>query len=86
MEIIREAEFDRQMEELTGNYSRMDDLDSGIDWALSETNLSDTILNIEGQFYLWVTEEFFSLDIPKVRILYQYDGEYTIHLLSIEKY
>ncbi len=88
MEIIRESEFDTQIEELTGDYTRMDDLDNAIDWALEKNSINDTevFLNIEGDYYLWVTEEFYSLDIPKVRILYKYDGNYTINLLSIERY
>jgi len=34
MEIIRESYFDEKVAEITGDYSRMDELDSAIDWAL----------------------------------------------------
>jgi hypothetical protein len=87
MEIVRTAEYDEQIEELTNGYSRMDDLDSAIDWALSRdpTKIPSSI-NFEGNYYLWVTEEFSSMDIPKVRIVYSYDGIYTVSLISIERY
>lgn len=84
--IVREPGFDKQIQELTQGHARMDELDSAIDWALQRNPLAIPFLvNIKGDFYLWVTDEFTSIAIPQVRILFRYEEiSNTVYLISIE--
>ena len=49
MEIIRESYFDEKVAEIIGDYSRMDELDSAIDWALRKDPIKiPNILDLGG--------------------------------------
>jgi len=50
----------------------MDELDSGLDWALSR-NPIDYFINVSDNFFIWKTERFY--DFPKIRILFQIDPQ-----------
>ncbi len=81
--VIREKEFDSQLEEICTRYQRMSELDHAIDWALSRKPHS--FRHISGDYYLWVTEKLISDDFPKVKILYKVDDvNRTVVLISIE--
>lgn len=83
--IVREQSFDEQLELISRQYSRMAELDSAIDWALSrQPTRIPNVVRISYDYYLWVTDEFYAHDVPMVRILYRVDQEHqTIYLLAI---
>ena len=83
--IIREREFDEVIEQLTINHSRMNDLDAAIDWALSRApNRIPNSVQLMPNYFLWVTDEFYDLEIPIVRILFKIEGN-TVILLAISE-
>jgi hypothetical protein len=83
--IVREKSFDEQIKIIARNYSRMGELDQAIDWALCrKPTRIPNIVKVSYHYYLWVTDEFYNLDIPMVRILYMVDQpNKTVYLLSI---
>jgi hypothetical protein len=85
--IVREQSFEEQMLRLTGAYQRMAELDRAIDWALAKhPHRIPNIVRFPPDFYLWVTDEFFEINIPSVRILYRIDSQtHTVYLLSIQE-
>jgi len=85
--IIREHSFEEQMLRLTGTYERMAELDQAIDWALRKhPHRIPNIVRFPPDFFLWVTDEFFEINIPSVRILYRIDSQiHTVYLISIQE-
>lgn len=83
--IVREPAFEEQMLRLVKTYQRMAQLDQAIDWALRKhPHRIPNIVRFPPDYYLWVTDEFFEIDIPSVRILYRIDSSiHTVYLLSI---
>jgi mRNA-degrading endonuclease RelE of RelBE toxin-antitoxin system len=85
--IVREPSFEEQMLRLVKTHQRMAQLDQAIDWALrNHPHRIPNIVRFPPDFYLWVTDEFFEIDIPSVRILYRIDSNtHTVYLLSIQE-
>lgn len=85
--IVREKEFDEQITNLSRDYSRMYDLDNAIDWVLSRRpNKIPNLIKFPPHYYLWITDEFWKLDIPMLRILFRIDKEKSIvYLLSVQE-
>src|SRR5688572_27247401 len=85
--IVREKSFDEQINLIARNYTRMGELDNAIDWALGRKPTKiPNIVKISYDYYLWVTDEFYKIDIPMVRILYKVDqANKTVYLLSISE-
>ncbi len=83
--IVREKSFDEQVEIITRRHFRMKDLDHAIDWALSRKPTEiPNIVKISYEYYLWVTAEFYNIDIPMVKILYRVERETnTVYLFTI---
>lgn len=86
-EIVRETEFDINISRISKSYSRMTDLDSAIDWALSKKpDQIPNIVSIGDGYFLWVTDEFYDIDIPCLRILYKVDHiSRKVNLISVEE-
>jgi len=67
MEIIRESYFDEKVAEIIGDYSRMDELDSAIDWALRKDPIKiPNILDLGG--HRWVFLDWISTSEDIIQI------------------
>lgn len=87
-QIIREDTYEESIRLISKNYTRANELDSAIDWALSriERKLS-RFIHIRDDYYFWVTDELPVDDIPRVRIVFKYDRENSIvYLINIEDF
>lgn len=87
-QVIREDTYESCLEDIAENYSRAYELDSAIDWALSriEDN-EEEFINIRDDYYLWVMEELPVEDIPRVRIMFEYEKETDkVFLISIDEF
>jgi len=81
--IVREHSFDSQLNKIAGNYERLDELDSAIDWGLSRAPTK--FVNFAADFYLWKMERI-SKNFPQLRIVYRYDSEaHTVYLIAVEE-
>jgi hypothetical protein len=80
---IREAAFDSKIQFLSKTFSRMDELDRAIEWALERD--AKRFYNICDDFFLWKTGQLIP-EVPPLRILYRYVEmpTPTIYLIAAE--
>lgn len=79
--LIKEPEYDEQLLFISKGYSRFDQLDSAIDWAVSRFTKDPSLFYDLGEnFYLWKMDKI--MNFPKLRILFRYLPETNGVILS----
>jgi len=62
----------------------MKEFKNAITWFLSRTPRSPLCFNLEGDYFLWITDQLPTKTIPKVKIVYYVnDAERRVKLISI---
>jgi len=82
--LIREPLFEDQIGSISANYSRLDELDSAIDWYLCRNPEAEHHLG--GSFYIWKTKDSLGPEFPALRIFYFVDSENErVILIEVEE-
>lgn len=72
--VVRDDEYLSEIDVLEQTFTRVQELDDAITWALERKPLNiPGSLNITGNWFIWTTEEFFVINMPKLRIIYEVD-------------
>lgn len=79
-EIIQEKNFAQKFDEYLKKYDRLSDVHASIDWTIGRDPKQGTELSEKG-FYVFETMSIGST--PSFFVLYKYDPEEGIHLLSL---
>ncbi|HEX2786573.1 MAG TPA: hypothetical protein VHP32_01620 [Ignavibacteria bacterium] len=84
-QIIRENEFDEEVLKICGSYSRMNELDESIDWALCRFK-EEEFSSIGNNQYFLKTDEFTDKKFPQLLItFYVNQSTQTIVLINIKE-
>jgi mRNA-degrading endonuclease YafQ of YafQ-DinJ toxin-antitoxin module len=82
--IIQTKKFKHQLEVLYHSHPRMDEFKRAMTWFLGRTPRSPLCFDLQGGYFLWVTDQLPTTSIPKIRIVYHVNDEgRVVKLISI---